>query len=71
MAHPLQAVLESQERSGAWLARKTNKSAAYVTKVLNGTRRPSPDFQARAADALGVPVAILFPDPREPEAATA
>lgn len=63
MAHPLAAVLESQERPAAWLARKTGKSPAYVTKVMNGTRRPSDDFKVRAAEALGVPVMILFPDP--------
>jgi transcriptional regulator with XRE-family HTH domain len=61
VAHPLSAVLESQERTGAWLARKTGKSPAYVTKVLNGTRRPSKDFQEAAAQALGVPSDLLFP----------
>ena len=61
MSHPLGAVLDSQERTGAWLARKTRKSPAYVTKVLNGTRRPSDDFKARASLALGVPVAMIFP----------
>jgi transcriptional regulator with XRE-family HTH domain len=59
--HPLQAVLDQQERTGAWLARRTEKSPAYVTKVLNGTRRPSADFKAKAAEALGVPEGILFP----------
>lgn len=62
MGHPLSAVLESQERTGAWLARKTGKSPAYVTKVLNRTRRPSPDFKARAAEALGIPEHLLFPE---------
>lgn len=65
VSHPLSGVLESQERTGAWLARKTGKSPAYVTKVLNGTRRPSDDFKARAADALGVPVTLIFPAERE------
>jgi transcriptional regulator with XRE-family HTH domain len=51
----------SQERTGAWLARKTGKSPAYVTKVLNGSRRPSPDFKARASEALGVPEHLIFP----------
>ena len=64
--HPLAAVLESQERPAAWLARKTGKSPAYVTKVLNGTRRPSDDFKARASEALGIPSALLFPAPPEP-----
>lgn len=63
MAHPLLAVLEAHERSGAWLARKTGKSPAYVTKVINGTRRPSHDFQVRAAIALATPIEALFPEP--------
>ena len=71
MAHPLSAVLESHERSGAWLARKTGKSPAYVTKVLNGTRRPSEDFKRRAAEALSVPVPLLFPPEPEPSEAVA
>lgn len=65
MSHPLLSVLESQERTGAWLARKTGKSPAYVTKVLNGTRRPSGDFKTRAAEALGVPADLIFPAERE------
>ncbi len=48
MGHPLSAVLGSQERTGAWLARKTGKSPAYVTKVLNGSRRPSAYVKALA-----------------------
>jgi transcriptional regulator with XRE-family HTH domain len=61
VGHPLSAVLTTQERTRAWLARKTGKSEAYVTKVINGSRRPSDDFKARAADALGIPVHLLFP----------
>jgi transcriptional regulator with XRE-family HTH domain len=62
VGHPLSAVLESQERTGAWLARKTGKSPAYVTKVINGTRRPSPEFRAKAAAVLGVPETLIFPE---------
>jgi hypothetical protein len=69
VGHPLSAVLASQERTGAWLARKTGKSSAYVTKVINGSRRPSEDFRTRAAAALGVPEALLFPVETEREAA--
>jgi transcriptional regulator with XRE-family HTH domain len=69
VAHPLSSVLASQERSGSWLARKTGKSPAYVTKVIQGTRRPSEDFKERAAAALGVPVALLFPSTPESEVA--
>jgi transcriptional regulator with XRE-family HTH domain len=61
MRHPLEAVLAEQERSARWLARKAGKSPAYVSKVIDGTRRPSDDFKARASAALGVPASLLFP----------
>jgi transcriptional regulator with XRE-family HTH domain len=60
VAHQLGAVLEAQERSASWLARKTGKSPSYVTLVLQGKRRPSEDFKSRAAEALGIPVNLLF-----------
>ncbi len=61
MQHPLSAVLVSQERTGSWLARRCGKSPAYVSRVIAGTRRPSPDFRCRASEALGVPETLLFP----------
>ena len=64
MQHPLSAVLESQERSGSWLARRCGKSPAYISRVIAGSRRPSADFRTRAAEALGVPETLLFPEPR-------
>ena len=60
MQHPLAAVLDSQDRSGSWLARRCGKSQSYVSIVIVGKRRPSADFRARAAEALGVHVTILF-----------
>lgn len=62
MEPQLQAVLDQQERTASWLARKTGKSPSYVTRVLQGQRRPSEEFKARAADALGVPAVLLFPE---------
>ena len=61
MEPQLQAVLEQQERTASWLARRTGKSPSYVTRVLQGHRRPSEDYKARAAEALGVPESLLFP----------
>jgi transcriptional regulator with XRE-family HTH domain len=51
----------------SWLARKTGKSPSYVLRVITGERNPSDDFKAKAAAALGMPVALLFPvaDPAE------
>lgn len=62
MGHPLSDVLASQERTLSWLARKTGKSPSYVLRVTTGERRPSDDFKQRASVALGVPVALLFPN---------
>ena len=59
--HPLISVLESQERTQSWLARKTGKSPTYVTLVVQGKHPPSADFRARAAESLGVPESLLFP----------
>lgn len=61
MQHPLSAVLESQDRSASWLARRCGKSPSYVSLVVAGKRRPSPEFRAKAAGVLGVPEQILFP----------
>ena len=61
MAHPLIGVLEAQERTASWLARKTGKSPAYVSRVISGERNPSQDFRKRAAQALVVPESLLFP----------
>lgn len=49
----------------SWLARKTGKSPSYVLRVTTGERNPSADFKARAAEALGVPITLLFPEPAE------
>lgn len=57
----LASVLEQQERTAAWLARRTGKSPSYVTRVINGERRASEAFKAAAAEALNVPMALLFP----------
>ena len=62
MAHPLSEVLASQERTLSWLARKTGKSPSYVLRVTTGERRPSPEFKAKAAEILGVPESLLFPE---------
>ena len=44
------------------LARRTGKSPSYVTRVLNGERKPSDDFKTRASAALGIPAELLFAD---------
>lgn len=70
MTLQLKVVLDQQERTAAWLARRTGKSPSYVTRVLNGERRPSDDFKERTAEALGVPVSLLFPEPASEKVAS-
>lgn len=60
MHQRLSAVLQAQERTASWLARRAGKSPSYVTRVLSGERKPSADFRAKAAEALGVPEELLF-----------
>lgn len=62
MAHPIAEILARQERTLSWLARKTGKSPSYVLRVTTGERRPSPEFKAKAAEVLGVPESLLFPE---------
>ena len=61
MTHPLVAVLEAQERTPSWLARKTGYSVSLVHLVIHGKRTASPAFQSKAAEALRVPAHLLFP----------
>lgn len=62
MSEALVAVLKQQERSLSWLARKTGKSPTYVTRVIQGERKASDDFKAKASLALGVPTDLIFPE---------
>lgn len=64
MTAELRATLEQQERSAAWLARKAKVDPSLVARILSGERRASEDFKAKAAEALGVPIAVLFPESR-------
>lgn len=55
-------VLEQQERSVSWLARKAGVSVAYAWRMLKGERPLTAEFKKTASEALGVPEAVLFPD---------
>lgn len=60
VASSVQRVLDEQERSGRWLARKLGKSPAWVQRRLAGeVLFSSVDIQL-VADALGVPVSVFF-----------
>lgn len=53
-------MLAQQERTIAWLARKTGVSVSYAWKMLNGSRPLTPEFRERTAKVLNVPEDILF-----------
>lgn len=57
----LREELERQERSARWLARKVGVDPSLVHRILTGERNPSADFREKAAIALGVSEAALFP----------
>jgi hypothetical protein len=57
----LWSVLEKDERSLRWLARKTGYSHQYLRLLKSGRReRASDEFAQRVADALGLPVEAIF-----------
>lgn len=58
---PIERVLDQQGRSMSWLARKAGVSVSYAWRMLNGERPLTDEFRTAAAEALGVPVDILFP----------
>lgn len=65
MTAALRIALERQERSERWLARKVGVDSSLVHRIINGERRPSDAFKKRAAEVLGIPEELLFPDSPE------
>jgi hypothetical protein len=57
-------VLKHQERSPAWLARKTGVSEPMMYLIVDRKRTASAQVAAAAADALGVPLFLLFESTR-------
>jgi len=65
MADKLRQVLEKQGRKTKWLAERTGYSYQYVVSVLNGTFPMREEFRQKCADALDLPVDVLFDVPME------
>jgi plasmid maintenance system antidote protein VapI len=59
---PLRDILERQERTPAWLARKTGRSASHVFRVVRGERPLSRQFAEDCARVLGVSVDDILPE---------
>jgi hypothetical protein len=57
---PAKAVMASKRRTNRSIARATHKSEHYVSRVLNGWQKPSPEFQAQLAAILELPQDVLF-----------
>lgn len=54
------AVLREQGRTNAWFWRRMGVSEALFYAIENGTRRPSAEYRARAAQLLQLPESALF-----------
>jgi hypothetical protein len=57
------SILDEQGRTLTWLGLRTGVSRATVYAYSQGQRRPPEAWLAKAADALGVPVALMHPQP--------
>lgn len=42
------------------IARRTGRSEAYVSRVVNGYERPTPTFRRGISEKLGIPEVELF-----------
>lgn len=61
---PIWAVLREQGRNLKWLARRMGYSHGYVRGVACGMDPVTAAFRQRAANALDLPVGVLFSSPR-------
>lgn len=57
----LQSILDSQDRTQAWLARRMKVSRSLVHLVIRGKRPATPRFKRLASQALGLPIPVIFP----------
>lgn len=55
-------VMREQGRRGVWMAEQTGVTPGFVTLVAQGKRKAPAEFRRRAAIALGVSEAELFPE---------
>jgi len=56
----VRTTIETQGRRLDWVAAQMGISQSYLTLLLNGKRRWSPQLQSKVASALGVPEEQLF-----------
>lgn len=54
------AILAEQGRSDRWFYRQMGVSESLFYHIERGTRRPSAEYRAKAAQLLGVPERLLF-----------
>lgn len=56
----IQEVLDEQERSQAWLARKMNKSRNAISQICRNEHQPHLKDLKKIAEILGVRIAYLL-----------
>lgn len=56
----LWTILAHQGRSLQWLARRTRYSESHIWAIKGGRAAVTPEFRARCAEALDLPVDVLF-----------
>ena len=49
-------------RAQSWWANQSEISTAHLSEMMGGTKGATPEAAARLADALGVPLGMLFPE---------
>ena len=55
-------LLESLDRTPAWLCRRAGVAHSTFTRVVNGERNLTERLKYKFSNALGVEKAVLFPD---------
>lgn len=62
-AKTLKEFFEKTGIKQGFMARKLGIDQSYMSQIVNGKRRPSPDLAKKISDHTGVPLeALLFPD---------
>ena len=56
----LAAIIADQGRSKRWLSQRANVSESLIGKIVTGERTASKEVAQTLADALSVPVFLLF-----------
>lgn len=70
MNEPIWTILEYQDRTLKWLARRTGYEYGYIRKLRIGAAPITAEFRRKAAAAMDLPENVLFLCPECPTPAT-